>query len=110
MFEIPEYHSLKSNDDNEETVTVSVRIDGDANMMPTIKLHPRVIARLVEAFCSGNLDFMAFDEHPKRLTGINVRRAARTPTVILTARSLTEKDGLTRDWQIADPQIYGVST
>ncbi len=103
MFEILEYYYLRSNDDNKETVTVSVRIDGHANMISTIKMHPHVIARLVEAFSSGNLDFMSFDEHPKRLTGINVRRAAKTPTVILTVRSLTEKDDLTQDWQPARP-------
>ena len=107
MPSLPEYHSLRANDGNAETVTVSVRIDGSARIMPEIQMHPRVIARMVEAFCSGELDFMSFDEHPTRLIGISVKRGDRTSAVKLTARSLTEEDGLTRDWQIADPQIYG---
>ena len=109
MRSLPEYHSLRAIDGNAETVTVSVHIDGNAHMMAEIQVHPRVIARLVEAFCSGELDFMSFDEHPKRLTGISVKRGDRTSAVKLTARSLTEKDGLTRDWQTADPQLYGGS-
>ena len=105
MPSLPEYCSLRANDGNVETVTVSVRIDGNAHIMPEIQMHPRT--RLVEAFCAGELDFMSFDEHPKRLTGISVKRGDETSAVTLTARSLTEKDGLTRDWQTADPQIYG---
>ena len=107
MQSLPEYHSLRATEGNAKTVTVSVRIDGNARMMPKIQMHPRVIARLVEAFCSGELDFMSFDEHPKRLTNISVKRGGRKPAVRLTARSLTEQDGLTQDWQTADPEIYG---
>lgn len=50
MLEIPEYHSLKAIGSNVETVTVSVRTDGNARMMPAIQMQPHVIARLVEAF------------------------------------------------------------
>lgn len=107
MHLLPEYHSLRAIEGNPETVTVTVRIDGNAHMMPKIQMHPRVIARLVEAFCSGELDFMSFDDHPKRLTDISVKRSDRKPAVKLTARSLTEQDDLTRDWQTADPEIYG---
>ena len=87
MLEIPEYHSLKAIGSNVETVTVSVRIDGNARMMPAIQMQPHVIARLVEAFFCSELDFMSFDEHPKRLTGVSLKRNDITPVVTSSIRN-----------------------
>lgn len=108
MLEIPEYHSLKAIGSTGEIV-VSVRIDGNTRMMPTIQIQPDVVARLVEAFICGEMDFMSFDEHPKRLTGISLNREDGVPTVSLMARSLKEKDGFLHDWKIADPRVFGAT-
>lgn len=62
LLNIPEYHSLNAASDF-GTASVTVKIDGKSGMMPGIRMEPRVLARLVEAFFSGALDFMSFDEH-----------------------------------------------
>lgn len=107
MIEIPEYHSLRASDDTPGAVTVSVRIDGTAHTVSIRQMSPHVVARLVEAFLSGALDFMSFDEHPKWLTGMSLKRKDGGLHVTLTARSLAEKDGFPQEWEIAEPRIYG---
>ena len=103
---IPEYHSLRT-EANEGTIEVAVSIDGRSRIMPNIRMEPHVLARLVEAFFSGELSFMSFDEHPKRLTGMSVTREREIPAVKLTARSLGDDDQFPVDWEISDPQIFG---
>ncbi|MDR5655189.1 hypothetical protein [Ruixingdingia sedimenti] len=109
MLEIPEYHSMKAIGCTGAMIAVSVSIDGNTRMTPTIQMQPDVVARLVEACLSGSIDFMSFDEHPERLTGISLNREDRMPTVSLTARSLREKDGFPQDWKIADPRNVGAT-
>lgn len=107
MLRIPEYHSLSA-ESALGTVSVTVKIDGKSGMMPGITMEPSVLARLVEDFFSGALDFMSFDEHPKRLIGISMTRKGKVPAVIISARSLLDGDGFPADWKTADPQLFGV--
>ncbi|MBJ2152665.1 hypothetical protein [Paracoccus sp. IB05] len=106
MMLIPEYHSLKA-ETHEGTIEVAVSIDGSSRLMPKIRMEPHVLGRLVEAFFSGELSFMSFDEHPKRLTGMSVTRVDKIPAVKLTARSLGDDDQLPADWENSDPQFFG---
>ena len=108
MQQISEYHSLNAATDL-GTVSVAVEIDGKSGMLPGIRMDPSVLARLVEAFTVGELVFMSFDEHPKRLTGIAVTQKGKVPTVKLSARSLVEGDGFPADWEIADPRVFGAA-
>lgn len=108
MMLIPEYHSLKA-ETHEGTVEVAVSIDGSSRLMPKIRMEPHVLTRLVEAFYSGELSFMSFDEHPKRLIGMSVTRVGTIAAVKLTARSLEGDDQFPADWENSDPQIFGVA-
>ncbi|MCB5412053.1 hypothetical protein [Pseudogemmobacter faecipullorum] len=108
LLRIPEYHSLSAASDL-GTVSVTVKIDGKPGMMPGITMEPSVLARLVEDFFSGALDFMSFDEHPKRLIGVSVTRKGKAPAVTISARSLLDEDGFPADWKIADPQPFEVA-
>jgi hypothetical protein len=106
MLNIPEYHSLCTNDQTDETIAVKVVIDGVARMIPSRPMQHRVMAQLTHAFISGELDFMSFDERPKRLTSISMARDRKAPIVAIKARTITDHDAFPEDWAIADPQIF----
>ncbi|MBC7137244.1 MAG: hypothetical protein H5U17_00630 [Defluviimonas sp.] len=106
MHKLPEYHAFRAGRE-EGTVQVMVSIDGNTRMVPWIRMEPQTLARLLEAFFAGDLRFMSFDEHPKRLIGMSVKSDGKPPVVRLTARSLVEGDGFPQEWEIADPQLFG---
>ncbi|MBW0159653.1 hypothetical protein [Sedimentimonas flavescens] len=107
MLEIPELRSLRAFDPRDEAVRVTVKIDNDRHLMPEVGMASAVLTALVQAFLSGDLKFMSFDEHPKRLTGINLTTRDKSPSATLIARSLVAEDAFPENWRIADPESFG---
>lgn len=109
MLKIPEYHSLCVDNLTLETVTISVKIDGSARVIPSRQMNAHVVARLLEAFLIGELAYMSFDEHARRLIGISTTRDIKPMRVTFSARTLTRADNFPKNWDIADPVIYGAA-
>jgi hypothetical protein len=102
MVKIPEYNFICASKASHQTIIAVVKIDGKTGMIPSRPIELRVVVRLAEAFLTGEFVYMSFDEHPKKLTGINLTTKSNSAKVIFSARSIRDDDDFPKNWDTLD--------
>ncbi len=92
MPDIQEYLLLNVENPVRETVKVSALIDGKAGVVGDILMDSDALVDIFDRFLNGNLEYLAFDDHPKRVVGISAASPRSGLHVQIKAISLTQQD------------------
>lgn len=92
MPDIQEYFLLNVEKPVRETVKVSALIDGKAGIVGDILMDSDALVEIFDRFLNGNLEYLAFDDHPKRVVGISAAAPRSGLHVQIKAISLTQQD------------------
>lgn len=92
MPDIQEYLLLNVEKPVRETVKVSALIDGKVGIVGDILIHSDVLVKIFDQFLNGNLEYLAFDDHPKRIVGISAAVPRSGLHAQIKAISLTQQD------------------
>lgn len=68
-------HRIRRENAIRETVKVSALIDGKAGIVGDILMYSDALVEIFDQFLNGNLEYLAFDDHPKRFVGISAAAA-----------------------------------